>query len=91
MADDLHSAEMTGDLSGEVADKLQLAASASRTDLDSVVRNVITHHLDDWYETFERLAQFGRDGILIGVEEALGEFEAELNAGIARRQRSRGA
>jgi predicted transcriptional regulator len=89
MADDLHRAGLTVELSGEVAEKLRLCASASRTDVDALVRNVIKHYLDDWYETCERLAQFDRDGISIGVEEALAEFESELAAAIERRAKER--
>ena len=72
------------ELSGDVADKPRVCASAPRRDVDSFVRNVINHYLDDWREPCESLAQFDRTGESYDAEPVLAEFQAAVAAGAAR-------
>lgn len=89
MADDLQHHGLSVELGAELADKVRVFAAAARTDVEAVVRGAVARYVDDWSETMERLAQFDRDGISIGVEEAMEQFQTELTAALEARKTRR--
>jgi hypothetical protein len=76
MADD----GMIVELDQALAEKVKVFAAAAGTDVESVVRQAVTNHMDDWSIALERPAQYDRDGLSLDAETVLAEFQAAVAA-----------
>jgi len=71
---------LTVELDADLAEKVRAFASASGTNVDSVVREAVADYVHDWSEALERLAEFDRAGESLDAEAVLAEFIAAVAA-----------
>lgn len=82
---------LTIEIDPDLAERLKAAAAASGESLDDYVRHALeafSGDAGDWAEDLRRLAEYDATGESIGVEEALAEFEANVERRLADRRRS---
>ena len=73
-------------LDPERAAKLKAAADAAGVSLEAYALRALDQALDDdWSETLAALDDYDRTGVSYAAEDAIAEFRANVEAGLAKR------